>query len=234
MDPLHLALCALGGYLAGSIPTGVLLGRLAGKDPRSAGSGNIGASNVTRTLGKKLGALTLVVDVLKGWLPTLAAAHLLPAESALTGALIAGFAAVVGHCFPIWLKFAGGKGVATSFGAVAGVMPMVGIIAALVWAGLVFFTRIPTIGSLIAATLFVGLAYVESHPFEVHLFTLALFALIVVRHASNLRVLRDRWSKKPTKKAYKRPPRPAHRQPTPKGTRPRTPGAKAEKGRRKR
>ncbi len=225
MDPLHLALCALGGYLAGSIPTGVLLGRVAGKDPRSEGSGNIGASNVTRTLGKKLGAVTLVVDVLKGLLPTMAAAKLLPAEVALEGALVTGFAAVVGHCFPVWLKFRGGKGVATSFGAVAGVMPVVGLVAALVWAMLVFFTRIPTIGSVVAAALFVVLAYVESHPFAVHLFTLALFALIVVRHASNLRVLRDRWSKKPPK-TYKRPPRPAHRQPTPKGTKPRAPGDK--------
>lgn len=228
MDPLHIVLCALGGYLAGSIPTGVLLGRIAGKDPRTEGSGNIGASNVTRTLGKKLGAVTLVVDVLKGLGPALAATHLLPAEVALDGALIAGFAAVVGHCFPVWLRFRGGKGVATSFGAVAAVMPMVGVIGALAWAMLLFFTRIPTIGSIVAAALFVVLAYVESHPFEVHVFTLALFALIVVRHASNLRVLRDRWSKAPPK-TYKRPPRPAHRKPTPKGTAPRSPGQKKKR-----
>lgn len=183
-------LCALAGYLLGSIPTGVLLGRLVGRDPRTAGSGNIGASNVTRTLGKKLGALTLVVDVLKGLVPALVAARLVD----LDGALIAGFAAVLGHCFPVWLRFRGGKGVATAFGAVGAVMPMVAVVAALVWAAIVFFTRIPTLGSLAAAVLFVVLGRVEPQPFEVHLFTLAVFALIVVRHADNLRVLRKRWS----------------------------------------
>lgn len=223
MSAIHIVACALGGYLLGSIPTGVILGRIAGRDPRSAGSGNIGASNVTRTLGKSWGALTLLVDLLKGLGPALVAGALLPEEFALEGTLIAGFAAVVGHCFPVWLRFRGGKGVATTFGAVGAVMPAVALVSALVWALLVFFTRIPTIGSLVAAALFVGLAYVEPHAFPVHLFTLALFALIVVRHAGNLRVLRQRWSKAPAK-VYKRPPRPAHRRPTPKGTPPKAPG----------
>lgn len=230
MTLTQLAICIAVGYLAGSIPTGVLLGRIAGKDPRAAGSGNIGASNVTRTLGKAMGALTLVADVLKGWLPAFAMARWVGEAGGLEAALVTGFAAVVGHCFPVWLKLRGGKGVATSFGAVAAVMPVVAVVAALVWGLLTFFTRIPTIGSMAAAALFVVLAYVERHPFEVHVFTLALAALIVLRHASNLRVLRDRWSKKPPK-VYKRPPRPSHRQPTPKGTKPKTDDGKGRKKR---
>lgn len=229
MSVTHYLLFALAGYLLGSIPTGVLLGRVAGKDPRESGSGNIGASNVTRTLGKGMGALTLVVDALKGWAPVYVGNTLYPEGAAYDAALLAGFAAVVGHCFPLWLRFRGGKGVATSFGAVAAVMPVVALVSAIVWALLVFFTRIPTIGSLAVAGLFVVLAYVEPHVFEVHLFTLALAALIVVRHAGNLKVLRQRWSKKPPK-TYRRPPRPSHRQPTPKGTKPKGPDGR--KGRR--
>ncbi|MCB9528748.1 MAG: glycerol-3-phosphate acyltransferase, partial [Myxococcales bacterium] len=88
-------LCLLAGYLAGSIPTGVIIGRLIGRDPRAAGSGNIGASNVTRTLGKQWGAVTLVVDLLKGLVPTLIAHRVAGLEIALA----TGFAAVVGHCY---------------------------------------------------------------------------------------------------------------------------------------
>lgn len=183
-------LIVLAGYLAGSIPTGVLLGRVAGRDPRAGGSGNIGASNVTRTLGRKWGAITLVVDVLKGLVPTLVALKVAGLEVGLS----TGFAAVVGHCFPVWLRFRGGKGVATAFGAVAAVMPIVAVVAALVWGALVFFTRTPAIASLVAAVLFVVLPRTQGQPFEVHVFTLALFVLIALRHASNLRVLKRRYA----------------------------------------
>lgn len=186
------ALFALPGYLLGSIPTGVLLGRMVGKDPRAAGSGNIGASNVTRTMGKGLGAATLLVDLLKGLAPTLIVLNMYGLESALW----CGYAAVVGHCFPIWLKFRGGKGVATAFGVVGALMPMVAVVSAMAWAMIVFFTRIPTLGSMAAAVLFVLLPRVETRPFEIHLFSLLLFLLIVVRHHSNLRVLKQRWQRR--------------------------------------
>lgn len=188
-DPTILWLLPIAGYLAGSIPTGVLIGRLAGRDPRAAGSGNIGASNVTRTLGRNWGALTLVIDALKGLVPTLIALRL----AGLDLALITGFAAVVGHCYPIWLRLRGGKGVATAFGVIAAILPMVALIAAIVWGTVVFFTRIPAVASLVAAALFVVLPWVTDRPFEVHVFSLALFALITLRHASNLRVLKARW-----------------------------------------
>lgn len=195
-------LCLLAGYLAGSIPTGVIIGRLVGRDPRAAGSGNIGASNVTRTLGKQWGAVTLAVDLLKGLVPTLIAHRV----AGLEVALATGFAAVVGHCYPIWLRFRGGKGVATAFGAVAAVLPIVALVAAIVWATIVFFTRTPALGSLAAAALFVVLPWVTDRPFELHVFTLALFVLITVRHAGNLRVLKGRWlaRKKPRRRPQRR------------------------------
>lgn len=189
------------GYLLGSIPTGVMLGRLVGVDPRKGGSGNTGASNVTRTLGRKLGAATLLLDVVKGVIPAWTALWI----AGLEVAVLAGGMAVVGHCFSIFLKFRGGKGVATSFGALVVFAPVVVLLAAMAWIGLVFFTRIPAIGSLAAAGLFVVLARVDGQPFPVQMLTLGLLALIVMRHASNLRVLKRRAkSKQARRKRRKR------------------------------
>jgi len=176
------------GYFAGSIPTGVLIGRLVGHDPRAAGSGNIGASNVARVMGKKWGAMTLVVDVAKGAFPALAALHWVSFEAAL----LTGFIATVGHCFPIWLKFSGGKGVATAFGAVVVVLPVIAVIAAIIWFTIVYLTKVPTFASLTAAALFVGLPHLDPYPIELHIFTLALACLILVRHGKNLTILRAR------------------------------------------
>lgn len=188
------------GYLLGSLPTGVLLGRLVGKDPRASGSGNIGASNVTRTLGKKLGAITLLADVIKGVVPTVLALLIAGLDvAALTGGL-----AVLGHCFSLFLKFKGGKGVATSFGALVVFAPVVVVISALVWIALVFFTRTPAIGSLVAAVLFVVLSRVDGQPFPVQMLTLGLLGIIVIRHASNLRVLKKRAQKAQAKRKRRR------------------------------
>ena len=176
------------GYFAGSIPTGVIIGRMVGRDPREQGSGNIGASNVARVLGKKWGAVTLVADVAKGALPTLAALHWVSFDAAL----VTGFIATVGHCFPIWLKLRGGKGVATAFGAVVVVLPIIAVIAAIVWFTIVYLTKVPTFGSLTAAALFVGLPHLDPYPVELHVFTLSLACLILIRHGRNLTVLRAR------------------------------------------
>lgn len=180
------------GYLLGSIPTGVWLGRLVGRDPRASGSGNTGASNVTRTLGRKLGAVTLILDVIKGVVPAWIALWV----AGLEVAVLAGGMAVVGHCFSIFLKFKGGKGVATSFGALVVFAPVVVLLSAMAWIGVVFFTRIPAIGSLVAAALFVLLARIDDQPFPVQMLTLGLLAIIVIRHASNLRVLKARANAK--------------------------------------
>ena len=184
----HWIAFSLLGYVLGSIPTGVLLGRVAGVDPRKGGSGNTGASNVTRTLGKKLGAVTLLLDVINGVVPAWLALWI----AGLEVAVLAGGMAVVGHCFSLFLKLRGGKGVATSFGALVVFAPIIVVVSAMVWIGIVFFTRIPAIGSLVAAALFVLLARVDNQPFPVQMLTLGLLALIVIRHTSNLRVLSKR------------------------------------------
>jgi glycerol-3-phosphate acyltransferase PlsY len=185
---IETVLWVLAGYLLGSVPTGVLLGRLSGRDPRRAGSGNIGATNVTRTMGKAWGAFTLVVDVLKGLLPTLFAAR--------TGdpwlAPVVGLAATVGHCFPIWLRFNGGKGVATAFGAMAALAWPVAVFSALLWVVVAVLTRIPALGSLAAAVAFVGLSAWDHRSPATQLLALLLAFLIVLRHRTNLKQLRRR------------------------------------------
>ena len=188
-------LYALIGYILGSFPTGVLLGKYVGVDPRTVGSKNIGASNVARALGKKWGLVTLIVDVSKALIPTLIAAHYADRETAM----VAGFAATAGHCFPVWLGFKGGKGVATAFGAMAGILPVVAVISAIVWFTIVFFTRTPALGSLAAAALFVALPQIDFQPAEIHFFTIGLSTLLVIRHGKNMSVLKARWQKRNTK-----------------------------------
>lgn len=182
----------LGGYLLGSIPTGVLLGKIVGKDPREEGSGNIGASNVARVLGRKWGFITLVTDVLKGAIPVLITDSVMGQEAAL----LAGFLAVFGHCFSVWLLLSGGKGVATAFGVMVCIVPTAAVIAALAWVTILYFTRIPAVGSLAAAALFIGLPQLQNHPFEVHIFTLSVSVLILIRHIGNIRTLKARYTAK--------------------------------------
>ena len=104
-------------------------------------------------------------------------------------------AAVIGHCFSVWLLFGGGKGVATAFGAMAAVLPVVALISALVWITLLFVTRTPALGSLVAALLFLVLSRVEEQTMGIHLFTLSLFVIIVVRHIGNLKVIKKKITK---------------------------------------
>jgi acyl phosphate:glycerol-3-phosphate acyltransferase len=181
----------IGAYLLGSIPTGVLLGRALGADPRQAGSKNIGASNVARVLGKKWGAITLIFDVAKGAIPVLIAQGYASADIAL----MAGVLAVIGHCYPVWLSFSGGKGVATAFGVVACVLPAIALLSAMTWVTVIYFTRTPAIGSLAAAALFVVLPQFNEHPLSIHLFTLSLAVIILIRHTGNLRTLKSRYTK---------------------------------------
>ena len=193
---MSLIIYAILGYLCGSIPTGVLVGRYKGVDPRTSGSKNIGASNVTRVMGKTAGLVTLLVDVFKGLLPTVIISSTVGDH---TGLLV-GFLAVIGHCFPIWLKLEGGKGVATAFGVVAAVLPIVALVAALVWFTFLFFTRTPAIGSVVAAGLFILLPQMDERPIEIHLFTFGIALVILMRHTGNLRVLKKRYVKDEPKK----------------------------------
>ncbi|WP_332683501.1 glycerol-3-phosphate 1-O-acyltransferase PlsY [Bosea sp. (in: a-proteobacteria)] len=139
------------GYLLGSIPFGMVLTRLAGgPDLRSIGSGNIGATNVLRTGNKKLAALTLVGDMLKGTAAVLLAGYLLGGKNA---ALVAALGAFLGHLFPVWLRFKGGKGVATYLGILIGLKWPVAVTFAAIWLSIAYLSRYSSLSALVATLL---------------------------------------------------------------------------------
>jgi glycerol-3-phosphate acyltransferase PlsY len=145
--PALLALAALIGYLFGSIPFGLILTRMAGLgDVRKIGSGNIGATNVLRTGNKKLAAGTLLLDALKATAAVLVANALWGYEASL----VAGFFAFLGHLFPVWLGFKGGKGVATYIGVLLGAAPLMMLAFALIWLATAFITRYSSLSALLA------------------------------------------------------------------------------------
>ena len=172
-------------YLLGSVPFGLLLTRFSGAgDLRAIGSGNIGATNVLRTGRKGLAAATLLLDLAKGAAAVLLARHFFPGTEAL-----AAFAAVIGHCFPLWLRFNGGKGVATTMGVALGLGWPIGLVYALIWIGVLLATRISSLGGLCAviAAPLAALAFGYSSYVPV----LAALALLVVwLHRANIARLR--------------------------------------------
>jgi glycerol-3-phosphate acyltransferase PlsY len=170
------------GYLAGSIPFGLLLVRAAGLgDIRKVGSGNIGATNVLRSGRKDIAAATFILDALKGALPLLAAA----AALGPTAALLVGFAALLGHIFPVWLRFRGGKGVATAFGLMAAAAWPVALCAGVIWAAAAKLSRISSVGAISAAIAAPLLAWLLATP-QIALFCAAMAALILLRHRGNI------------------------------------------------
>src|SRR5262249_25677299 len=148
-------LTALLSYLAGAVPFGYLVGRWRGVDIFARGSGNIGATNVGRVLGRRFGVLVLVLDALKGALPTLAAAALhralRPALPPAPLPIVAGVSAFLGHLFPVYIRFRGGKGVATGAGVVAVLLPLETLAALLTWLVVVCASRYVSLASLAAA-----------------------------------------------------------------------------------
>lgn len=176
-------------YLIGSVPFGLLIGRMfADVDVRSMGSGNIGATNVNRVLGRKLGAATLFCDVLKGLLVVLLAQILLNGD--LDQMMWVGFAAFVGHCYPIYLRFNGGKGVATSFGVLALISFKACMIGLLVWILVVRISKISALGALIASLVMpIALFYFERNV-SVTLIFVSMMVILVYRHRDNIQRLR--------------------------------------------
>ncbi|NVJ01263.1 glycerol-3-phosphate acyltransferase [Myxococcus sp. AM009] len=173
------------GYLAGSIPFGVLLTRwLRGVDVRTGGSGNIGATNVTRVAGKKLGAVVLLLDAVKGALPVVLAVRLLP--DAPTVHVAVGLAAVLGHIYPVWLKLQGGKGVATALGVLLVLVPQAALAAALVYVTVFAVSRVSSLGSLAAGATAVGTAALTARAVEYAGLSALLFALMLWTHRGNI------------------------------------------------
>lgn len=189
--PVILAIAA---YLLGAIPFGLVFARLGGvEDLRQRGSGNIGATNVLRTVGKKAAILTLLADALKGYLPVLASVKLGLGEA--TTAVIA-LSALVGHIFPVYLKFKGGKGVATGFGAVMGYMPAVGLGVLCTWLFVAAVFRYSSLAALAACSSLPLLALWLHPTREAIVFSLAAGALIIFRHKENIqRLLQDKEKK---------------------------------------
>ncbi len=184
-DQLTVPICLL-GYLLGSIPFGLLLTKISGLgDIRGIGSGNIGATNVLRTGRKGLAAATLVLDGLKGAAAVLIAQALLYDQDA---ALLAGLAAVLGHLFPIWLRFKGGKGVATGLGVLVAAAWPIGLATCAVWLLVAGLTRVSSLASL-AAFSFAPLAALVLEEFGVVKLSFTIAVLVFVRHQANIRRL---------------------------------------------
>ncbi|HAL92647.1 MAG TPA: acyl-phosphate glycerol 3-phosphate acyltransferase [Verrucomicrobia bacterium] len=188
--PLMLSLLVLAAYLMGSIPNGLLLARLKGIDLQKVGSGNIGATNVFRCVGKGWGIAAFVLDAVKGFVPAFCFPMLVSGAPNWLG-LACGAAAVAGHNWPVWLKFKGGKGVSTSAGMLLGIAPAAVGIGFAVFAVTVLATRWVSLGSILAA-LAVPAAYLAMNGAENRLLAgalIAMGALVVFKHRSNIRRL---------------------------------------------
>ncbi len=185
---MSFPLLLLAGYLIGAIPTGVILTRLAGVgDVRQAGSGNIGASNVYRVAGRRLGILTLLGDTLKGLLPMLyvVLSHRYPPLQVGATALVI----FLGHCFPVYLLFKGGKGVATGLGIYLVLSPLAVLGALATFALVLWKWRYISLASLTAASILPFLLFWAERSLPLFLAALLISALVVLRHRSNIQRL---------------------------------------------
>ena len=190
MDLLVPATIVAGSYLLGAVPFGLFITRvMSGIDVRSVGSGNIGATNVLRAAGKKAAVLTLLADALKGFLPVLVAARMTP-DPYLP--VFAGLAAILGHNFPLYLRFRGGKGVATSFGVVLAQSPMLGLAMLLVWLSAARIWRYSSLAALLAFAFYPAATFtLYGNDRPQRLLALIIFALVYVRHRENIKRLRS-------------------------------------------
>ena len=209
MWSLVIACCAI-GYFLGSFPAGYFAGRLAGVDIRSVGSGNIGATNVLRSLGKRWGYPVFIIDALKGFASVRLAFILVkywPAAQPYAEyiAILTAIMSVAGHMFPIWLRFKGGKGVATSAGALFGLMPWVVPCVFLVWFIVFEISRYVSLASIIAAISLPIIAGLFAHwrfidTWALVYFSVLIMALVLWRHRSNfsrlLKGTEQRFSRK--------------------------------------
>ena len=172
------------GFLLGAIPFGIVISKALGQpDPRTAGSKNIGFTNVLRVSGKKAGILTLLGDLGKGWVIAWAAMHWLTVESYI---MVVALAPILGHLFSPFLGFKGGKGVATAVGAVLGLSPSVGLLLLLIWLGAVAIWRYSSGGALAAFACFPIVAIVNEQRQEFFIFSLLVSTLIWLKHKDNI------------------------------------------------
>ena len=174
-------------YLSGSLIFGELIAKAKGIDLRSVGSRNVGATNVSRALGKKFGAVVFFLDMLKGLIPT-ALAVTLKAPESLTVSLV-GTAAVLGHMFPVFHRFQGGKGVATAFGVVLGISWKPALILIILWAMALYITRFVSVASMLSSLSAIIVFLAMDYPPNLILMALIISALIIFKHRSNIQRL---------------------------------------------
>jgi glycerol-3-phosphate acyltransferase PlsY len=172
------------GYAVGSVPFAYLLARRVGIDVRVAGSGNVGAANVLRTSGAPLGVTVMALDITKGAAPVLAA---YAASGTMPMMAATGAAAVVGHIYPVWLRFHGGKGVAVAAGVFAVLAPVATIAATAVFLSTVLLTRVISLGSVAATVTLPSVAWLAGAPTSVVIAAVGIATLILFRHRANLR-----------------------------------------------
>lgn len=183
--PTTLIVAMLGGYLSGSVPFGLILTRLAGMgDIRAIGSGNIGATNVLRTGNKKIAAATLLLDALKGLVPVVIAKQI-----HMDLAVITALFALLGHIFPVWLKFKGGKGVATGIGVLLGLWWQLGVCVICLWLLCAILFKISSLAALLAFGLAPMLAFMLSGQYQIVVTTLIIGIIIWATHHQNLKRL---------------------------------------------
>ena len=183
-EELLCGLMTVLGYLLGAVPFGIVVSKALGlPDPRTAGSKNVGFTNVLRVSGKKAGVLTLLGDLGKGWVVAWVAMHWLTFESYI---MIVALAPILGHIFSPFLGFIGGKGVATAVGVVLGLSPSIGLLLLLIWLGAVAIWRYSSGGALAAFTCFPIVAIVNEQRQELLIFSLLVGALIWFKHKDNI------------------------------------------------
>ncbi len=191
----ELSICGIGGYLLGSIPFGLVLCLLAGYgDIRKIGSGNIGATNVLRTGNKWLALLTVILDASKAGVAAWLAYKFVRPEAVIVfglatylnvlASLIAGSMAIIGHNFPIWLKFKGGKGVASAFGFILVTQPMIALAALAIWLVMAFTFKYSSLSAIVAAFAVPVITFFYAQPIYTIFYT-ALVVLVLVRHHAN-------------------------------------------------
>ena len=197
MQTISYPAAILGAYALGSVPTGYLVARARGVDIRSVGSGNIGATNVFRILGKPAGIFVLVFDGLKGfaacaWFSDwIIRFFSVPTTDEVYLRLIAGLAVVLGHNYTCWLRFKGGKGIATSAGVLAGIVPWALLIILSLWIVLFALTRYVSVGSLAASFTLPFATWFTTKDWKLTIVTGAMGALAIYKHKSNIRRLLD-------------------------------------------
>lgn len=192
-NTLFNVLLIIFAYLIGSIPVGVILGKLKGIDPRKTGSGNIGATNVMRAAGKKLGIITLLLDAAKGFLPIVAAKAFGAGDYVIA---MVGLVVFLGHVFPVFLKFRGGKGVATALGVYLALRPMVILAAFVVFVVVFAIWRYVSLASMIAAMVVpIGL-YLVGAPGAFIVMAILITLVVILRHKDNISRLIKRTESK--------------------------------------